>query len=146
MANRAYRNQGFCADSGVVEIQGGFVTNGGSNPTVFLGPWGLAATGGPSGVANLPNGISAITHSGTGAYTLTFVDNFFCVLYQGVNLAMGTAANSFAQFTGFTNLNTTSTLTAVITTLTAGSAADIAAGSNTNIVSFHFKFKNSFGA
>lgn len=146
MANRSFRNQGYTYDSGTVAITGGFVTNNASSPTVFLGPWGTAATGGPSGVANLPNGITAITRTGVGTHQLTFTDNFFCHLFAGVNLAMGTPANNFAQFSGFTNMNTTSTLTAVITTFVAGSAADLVAGSNTNIISFHFVFKNSFGA
>jgi hypothetical protein len=126
-------------------VIGGFVTNTASNPVTFQGPWGLAATGGPSAQSNLPSGISAITHTGTGIHTLTFVDNFFCCLYAGCDLAMGTAANNFAQFNGFTNLNTTSTLTATITTFVGASAADLGTGSNTNIISFCFVFKNNFG-
>lgn len=146
MAYRAFRNTAYQYDSGTVTVTGGFVSNTASNPTIFQGPWGLAATGGPSGVANLPNGISAITHSGTGTFLLTFVDNFFCVLYAGTDLAMGTPANNFAQFNGFTNLNTTSTLTATISIFVGASVADLGPGSNTNVVSFCFVFKNSFGA
>lgn len=146
MAYRAFRNTGFMYDSGSVTLTGGFVTNGGSNPTIFQGPWGLAATGGPSAVANLPNGISALTRSGTGTYLLTFVDNFVAVLYAGCDLAMGTPTNNFAQFNGFTNLNTTSALTATISIFVGASVGDLASGSNTNVVSFCFVFKNTFGA
>lgn len=142
MGKSAYRNQEFSADPGIVVVRGGFSTNGGSSPVTFLGPYGLTATG-PYGQSNLPNGITALTRTGAGQYTLTFLDNFFTYLVAEVFLSLGAAANSFAQFNGFTNLNSaTLGLTAIITTLTAGAAADIAAATG-NIVSFEFSFKQS---
>lgn len=143
MAYRSFRNTSYVYDPGTVMVAGGFVTNTASDPATFQGPFGLAASG-PNGVSNLPTGISAITHSGTGQYTLTFIDNFYALLYAGTDLAMGTAANNFAQFNGFTNLNTSSTMTGIITVFVGGTATDLGTGSNTNIVSFCFVFKNTF--
>lgn len=144
MAARSFRNVTYNYNSAVVSLGGGFVTNGAAQPTVFQGPYGLAATG-PNGASNLPNGISAIARSGVGTYLVTFVDNFFAVLYAGCDLAMGTPANNYAQFNGFTNLNAASTLvlTATISIFVGAAVADLAAGGNTNIVSFFFDFKNS---
>lgn len=144
MANRAFRNQSMTYNAGFVSVEGGFVTNGASQPTVWQGPYGLAATG-PAGVSNLPLGISAITRSGAGTYLITFLDNFYALLYAAADLAMGTPTNNYAQLNGLTNLNTTSVLTATISIFVGAGVADLAAGGNTNIVSFCFEFKNAGG-
>ncbi len=90
-----------------------FATNGASNPvaTTIVGP------------------ILSVTHSGTGQYTIVFNDTFPSLFSAWAHLGMGTAANSFAQINSWTG----STKTLVLTTLTAGLAADVAAAAG-NIV------------
>jgi hypothetical protein len=90
-----------------------FATNAASNPVT-------TTIGGP---------VLSVTHSGTGQYTVIFNDTFPSLYSAYVHLSMGAAANSFAQINSWTG--TTNTL--VLTTLTAGAAADIAAAAN-NIV------------
>lgn len=136
MAGRGYRNQTFTPNIGEVWISGGFVCNGASNPVLFQGPTGLNAT--------LPNSVSSIVRTGAGTYTISLIDNFYCLLYGGLDLAMGTPTNNYAQFNGFTNINVAGALPVGTMSIFVGAGvADLAAGGNTNIVSFTFCFKNS---
>lgn len=132
---RSYSPDTVSANKGEVVISGAFSVNGTSDPVAFRGPAGLST--------DKPNGIVSIVYSATGIYTLTFEDQFYACTGAQVHLSMGTAADSCAQFNGFSNLNSATTaLTAVITTLTAGSAAAVSAGSN-NEVWFEFRFKRT---
>jgi hypothetical protein len=132
---RAYALGAASANKGEVVISGAFSTNGASNPAAFRGPDGLGTT--------LPAGITSITHSGTGEYTITFDDAFYAMTGASVSLMLGAAADSDVQLTGVpANLNTSTAMTQKVTTMTAGSAADIAAASG-NEVHFTFRFKRS---
>ena len=132
---RVYAPAALSANKGEVVISGAFSVNGASNPVAFRGPDGLGT--------DLPAGITSITHSGTGEYTLTFDDSFYAMTGAQVSLMLGTAADSKAQLTGVPgNLNTTTAMTQKITTITTASAADIAAASG-NEVWFEFRFKRS---
>jgi hypothetical protein len=134
--NRAYRDDQKHANAGVVTICGGFQVNGASDPTKFNGPDKQQS-------ALLPNGIKSITHSGTGEYTITFLDNFYSCVAVCHGLELATAADKFTQFTGFTNMNSSSNaLTCKITTIAGASAADIAANANDGVW-FFFQFKKS---
>ena len=136
MGARAYRHDGAAYDIGIIWCLGGFAVNNTSDPVAWVGPAGLSTT-------TLPSGITSITYAATGIYTLTFTENFYTCLSPQVHLSLATAADSSAQFNGFSNLGTAgATLTCTITTITAGSAAAITAGTN-KIVYFSFPFKNS---
>ncbi len=130
---QSYSPDGASSNKGEVTINGAFSVNGTSSPVAYRGPSGLGT--------DLPNGIVSVAYAATGAYTLTFTDNFYACTSVQVHLGMGTAADSVAQFNGFTNLGS-GTLTALITTLTAGSAAAVSAASG-NEVFFTFTFKRT---
>jgi hypothetical protein len=132
---RVYAPAALSANKGEVVIAGAFSTNGGSDPVAFRGPDGLGT--------DKPAGITSITHSGTGEYTITFDDQFYAMTSAQVSLMLGTAADSKVQLTGIPgNLNSSSALTQKVTTITTASAADIAAASG-NEVWFEFRFKRS---
>lgn len=133
---RSYSPDTTSTNKGEVVIAGAFSVNGSSNPAAFRGPAGLGT--------DLPNGITSITHSGTGEYTITFEDQFYAMVSGQVSLMLGTAADSDVQLTGVPgNLNSaTAALTQKVTTLTSGSAADISAASG-NEVHFTFRFKRT---
>lgn len=132
---RVYAPAALSANKGEVVIAGAFSTNGASSPVAFRGPDGLGT--------DKPAGITSITRTGTGEFTLTFDDNFYAMTSAQVSLMLGTAGDSKVQFTGVPgNLNTSSALTQKITTITGTAAADIAAASG-NEVFFEFRFKRS---
>lgn len=132
---RSYSPDTTSANKGEVVISGAFSLNGADNPVAFRGPDGLGTT--------LPNGITSITHSGTGEYTLTFDDQFYAMTGAQVSLMLGTAADSKVQLTAIpANLNSSSALTQKITTITTAAAADIAAASG-NEVWFEFRLKRT---
>lgn len=90
-----------------------------------------------------------VTHTGTGQYTVVFQDNWLDCWFKTAHLQINAAANSIAQINSFTvtaavyNGQAVNIITGVvITTLTAGAAADIAANAN-NRVSALFLMKNS---
>jgi hypothetical protein len=132
---RVYALPAKSANAGEVVISGAFSVNGASDPVAFRGPDGLGTT--------LPAGITSITHSGTGEYTITFDDSFYAMTGAQVSLMLGAAADSDVQLTAIpANLNTTTAMTQKVTTMTAGAAANIAAASG-NEVWFQFRFKRS---
>ena len=132
---RSYSPDIVSANKGEVVISGAFSVNGASSPVAFRGASGLSTS--------KPNGITSITHTGDGEYTITFDDQFYAMTGASVSLMLATAADSAVQLTGVPgNLNGTSALTQKVTTLTAGTAADIAAASG-NEVHFTFRFKRS---
>ncbi len=133
---RSYSPDSVSANKGEVVISGAFSVNGASNPVAFRGAGGLGT--------DLPSGVTSITHSGTGEYTLTFDDQFYAMTGAQVSLMLATAADSKVQLTGVPgNLNSATTaLTQKITTITTASAADIAAASG-NEVHFTFRFKRT---
>ncbi len=97
-----------------------------------------------------PNGSSAVAASsrsglgfsvartGTGAFLVTFSDKFASVIKASAHLQLATPADSDAQV-GTIDL---AAKTMVITVLTAGSPADIAADAN-NRINFSVSFRNS---
>ena len=132
---RTYSPDSVSANKGEAIISGAFSTNGASNPVAFRGPSGLGTS--------LPAGITSITHSGTGEYTITFDDQFYAITSMQCSLMLGTAADSKVQFTAIpANLNSASALTVKLTTITTAAAADIAAASG-NEVWFTFRLKRS---
>jgi hypothetical protein len=132
---RSYSPDTVSANKGEAVISGSFRTNGAADPVLFRAADGLTA--------NKPNGIVSVTYAADGAYTVTFEENFYAATGASVHLSMGTAADSCAQFNGFSNLgHASNALTCLITTLTAGTAAAIANGTG-NEVWFTFRFKRS---
>ena len=133
---RTYTPDSVSANKGECVISGAFSTNGGSSPVAFRGPDGLGTT--------LPSGITSITRTNTGEYTITFDDQFYSITSMQCSLMLGTAADSKVQFTGIPgNLNSaTAALTQKLTTITTAAAADIAAASG-NEVWFTFRLKRS---
>jgi hypothetical protein len=132
---RVYAPAALSANKGEVVISGAFSVNGASSPVAFRGPDGLGTT--------LPAGITSLTRTGTGEYTLTFDDSFYAMTGAQVSLMLATAADSKVQLTAVpANLNTSTAMTQKITTITTAAAADIAAASG-NEVFFEFRFKRS---
>lgn len=106
----------------IVRIEGSFAPNG-SSAVSASSRAGLGFT---------------VARSGVGEFLVTFTDKFASYLFADAHLQMAAATDSVAQV-GDIDL---SAKTMEIHTLTAGSAADIAANAN-NRINFVVVFRNS---
>ena len=98
-------------NKGVVTLHGGFATNGASNPATLFG-----------------NFIQSVTRTGAGAYLVQLKSEFIGLklLARFADLTLAAAGDSRAQLGAYS----ASAGTLVVTTLTAGAAADIAAATD----------------